>query len=176
MIPNGKLNWWIAWTTDAPMSALWTATNFFGGKYDLIQLHRQIVHQNHGIEIFTTSISYSICEENKKKLHEILLFQLFGLVLFLAHVYGSFSAVGARLAVFFINQSLPNIQGIMWILLFIPYNDNLQSILSVHHFVSMPLLICLGCVPNHFQKHKRSPTHPFCFDRACPILIFHLLL
>ena len=30
---------------------------FFGGKYDLIQLHRQIIHQNDEklIEIFTTN-------------------------------------------------------------------------------------------------------------------------
>ena len=38
------------------MALLCTATNFvFGGKYDLIQFHRQIVHEKL-IEIFTTSI------------------------------------------------------------------------------------------------------------------------
>ena len=30
---------------------LCTTTNFFGGKYDLIQLHRQIIHQNDGISM-----------------------------------------------------------------------------------------------------------------------------
>ena len=45
---------------------------FFGSKYDLIQLHKQIIHQNDGIfkkkliEIFTTSIFYSRFKENNK--------------------------------------------------------------------------------------------------------------
>ena len=53
-------------TTDAPMTLLCTATNsFFGGNYDLIQLHKKIIHQNVWnilsklIEIFTLSIFYS---------------------------------------------------------------------------------------------------------------------
>ena len=41
-------------------------TIFFGGKYDLIQLHRQIIRQNDGIEIFTTSISFSKFKVNNK--------------------------------------------------------------------------------------------------------------
>ena len=46
---------------------------FFGGKYDLIQLHRQIVHQNDGIsdhekliEIFTSSIYFFKFKGNKE--------------------------------------------------------------------------------------------------------------
>ena len=70
----------------------------FGGKYDLIQLHRQIIHQNNGIihekliEIFTTSTFYL----KQQKWYDILLFQLFGPVLFSAHFYGSFAATDAR--------------------------------------------------------------------------------
>ena len=41
--------------------------HFFGGKYDLIQLHRQSIHQNEKlIEIFTTSIFYSKSKENNE--------------------------------------------------------------------------------------------------------------
>ena len=39
----------------------------FGGKYDLIQLHRQIIHQNEKlIEIFTTSTFYLKFKENNE--------------------------------------------------------------------------------------------------------------
>ena len=37
-------------------------------------------------------------QRKQQKWHDILLFQLFGPVLFSAHVYGSFAAAGARLA------------------------------------------------------------------------------
>jgi hypothetical protein len=46
---------------------------FFGGKYNLIQLHRQMIHQNNGIyihekliEIFNTSTFYLKFKENSK--------------------------------------------------------------------------------------------------------------
>ena len=48
------------------------------------------------IKIFTTSTFYLKFKENNE--NDILLFQLFGPVLFSAHVYGSFAAADARLA------------------------------------------------------------------------------
>ena len=48
------------------------------------------------IEIITTSTFY-LSKEKKWKWHDILLFQLFGPVLFSAHVYGSFAAADARI-------------------------------------------------------------------------------
>ena len=41
IIKNSHLH---PWTTDVPMASLCNATNFFCSKYDLIQLHRQVIH------------------------------------------------------------------------------------------------------------------------------------
>ena len=59
---------------------------FFCGNYDLIQLHRQIIHQYDGISMRNWLKSSPPVQW---KWHDILLFQLFGPVLFSAHVYGS---------------------------------------------------------------------------------------
>ena len=63
---------------------------FFGGKYDLIQLHRQIIHQNAWNFFVTTKITspLALLVKNLKKTMKMTLLQLFGLVLFSAHVYG----------------------------------------------------------------------------------------
>ena len=39
---------------------------FFGGKYDLIQLHKQIMHQNDGHEKFIETITTSIFHLKKE--------------------------------------------------------------------------------------------------------------
>ena len=63
-------------TTDAPMALLCTTANFFGGKYDLFQLHRQIIHQNDGISMINWLESSPLAQLRKvTRLH--LLFGLF---------------------------------------------------------------------------------------------------
>ena len=63
-------------TTDAPMALLCTTANFFGGKYDLFQLHRQIIHQNDGISMINWLESSPLAQIRKMtRLH--LLFGLF---------------------------------------------------------------------------------------------------
>ena len=73
---------------------------FFGGKYDLIQLHRQIIHQNDEklIEIFTTSTFYLQFKENNENDMTFCYFSCLSQNCFCAHVYGSFVAADARLA------------------------------------------------------------------------------
>ena len=42
------------------MTSLCTSTNFFGGKYDLIKLHRQIINQNDEKLLETITITTTI--------------------------------------------------------------------------------------------------------------------
>ena len=62
---------------------------FFGGKHDI---HEKL------IEIFTTSTFYLEFIENEKNYITFCYFQLFGPILLLALIYGSFPAADARLA------------------------------------------------------------------------------
>ena len=71
---------------------------FFGGKYDLIQQHRQSIHRDARNCFFTPKIPSPPVLRRQWKWHDILLFQLFGPVLFSAHVYGCSQLAGTSLA------------------------------------------------------------------------------
>ena len=86
---------------------------FFGGKYDLIQLHRYTSKCSelffHHKNTITTSNFYSNLKK-QWKWYDFLLFQLFGPVLFWAHIYGRSQLAGTSLA----DQLCPYVKTYAW--------------------------------------------------------------
>ena len=108
------------------------------------------------IDIFTTSTFYLRFKENKENyITFCYIFQLFGPVLFSAHVYGSFSAVGARL----IGYARRDILG------------SLDQLINL--FFTEPYFVCYPFLFSGQEVDKlRQMCKPFCKRKVVTTLFF----